>query len=133
MTSGLIIGKPGKDALESDLVDTYTNTSNPLLKVALKGRGVMSFGSGETSVIKEINIDYGLSYIPLFRVYADRIPGGDTRIADGVGIKLVSDIIFATSFIVNNKLRIRFQSFTDDPVGNYNYYYFIFYDEVSDD
>lgn len=130
---GFKLAKPGFSATEASVADTYVNTDAPILKVAQRGNGSITFNVGETNTSKDLKIPYNLSYKPLVQAFAERKPLGNMCLVQSIVQRASTDVIAVISLVDDKNLVLRFTSSLTDPAGVYRYLYYIFYDEAIDD
>ena len=131
MSFGIKISKPTYGATASP-ENLYVDSDTPLLKVAMEGAGSIVFTGGDGSgTERHGTVTHNLGYTPVVQVYSERAPGSRRKITLGsYAYKVGTDYVSATLNIGTSNLVLNMKSGTSSPAGTYNYYYYVFYDEV---
>lgn len=133
MKVGIIVSKGGHN-IKDDSQFRYFDTSTPLLKLYLSGGGAQTYTNlaSPTTFI----IPHGLGYIPMFFLFADRIPNTNTnsvrKIVMNVDTGLANAQALWTCYADNQNINVTVnESNVAFPLnGTFNYNYFIYYDRV---
>jgi len=131
MSFGIKISKPTYSATASP-ENLYVDSDTPLLKTYFEGAGSIVFTSGDgLGTERSGTITHNLGYTPVVQIYSERAPGARRSITLGSYRYVVgSDYVSSRLNIGTSNVIISMKSGTSSPAGTYNYYYYIFYDEV---
>lgn len=129
--NGIKIAKPSFD-VSADSENLYVDSDTPILKIAFRGDGIMSFTSADAGTFKQVVIDHNLGYLPQYAVFAEVNPSsGEARLVSSSQIGFAGDVLVGTSAITVSQLAIKLSDRNvTDPTGDYRYLYQIYFDRA---
>jgi len=136
MVRGIKITKDSKGLDSTRQEDLYVDSTTPLFKLFLEGKGVQRF-VGTFSETYAITITHNLGYIPFHLVFADESPGTNRTLCNtfiNTDSNLSGNVIGNYLSSVNTKTIVLNMGLAGatPTAGDYGYSYFIYYDSLSE-